>query len=261
MGSFNYTKLGLMFFIIGMIMAIVATVPLLFMVQDLLTATDVSSLNNMSGLIGIVVLGIVGFIGLIFYLVGYILMGVGGIAYREYGDKHRKFLLISLIILIITIILTVIQVIIQMMAVGGAASTKDLSGLVIIYYTPIITAIIGGLFYLFLLHELEDIKGKIILYLYYGITIAIASSIAFLNISNFATWREKTLLLINDTSMSGTFMGMDFGTLNAQNTINQAISIEATKYAAYGSIPSIFLFVALVLAYLRINKGVLKPIP
>ena len=146
MGNTNYTKFGLIFFIVGSILVMVSTIPLLFLVQDLFNMTDVSATADFSSLIGVLVLAIVGFIGLIFYLVAYILMCVGGIGYREYGEKHRKFLLISLIILISTMVLTIIQAIYQMTTVGNAASTGDLSGIKNIYYLPIVTGIIGGFF-------------------------------------------------------------------------------------------------------------------
>ena len=263
MGNTNYTKLGLIFFIVGMILALIAAIPLLFMMQDFMNISNITSISDASGLLAtIVILGILGFIGLVLYLVAYILMCVGGIAYREYGDKHRKFLLITLIILISLIVVAIIQGILQMMAVGAAASSNDLSGLVNIYYLPVATAIFGGLFYIFLIHELSDIKGRIMLYIYYGSSIAITVIIAVLNIINFDNWAANTMKLIEESnSGSGFLMGMDIGSLNAQNTINQAFSIETMKYSAYSIIPSIFIFIALILAFYRIHRGELKPIP
>lgn len=261
MENFNYTKFGLIFWIVGYIMSLIATIPLLFLIQDLFNITDPSTLTDFSGLIAILVLAIVGFIGLVFYLVAYILMCVGGIGYREFGEKHRKFLIISFIIFIILIVLNIVTSVYQMMVVGDAASTGDLSGIVNIYILPIAATIVGGLFYVFILHELEDLKGKVVLYIMLGCTIAIAVITAFFQYSNFDVWAANVAELLSESTVSGSIFGMDLGTQNAQNIINQAIATEAYKYTIYGAIPMVLQFVAMILAFYRIKIGDLKSVP
>ena len=116
-------------------------------------------------------------------------------------------------------------------------------------------------FYVFILHELEDFKGKIVLYMAFISAVAIAVIVAFLNISNFDAWATNTVKLIEESSVSGTFFGMDLGTQNAQNIINQAIATEGYKYIAYGIIPMILQFIALIIPFYRIRTGELKQNP
>jgi len=260
MGNFNYTKFGLIFWIVGSILALIATIPLLFFIQDLLNMTDVSTLTDFSGLIAILILAIVGFIGVVFYLVAYILMCVGGIGYREFGEKHRKFLFISLIILITIIVLNIVSAVYQMMTVGNAASTGDLSGIVNIYILPIAATIVGGLFYVFLLHELEDFKGRIVLYVMLGCTIAIAIVIAFLQYSNFDAWAANVDKLIANLPPSSTIMGIS-SSQSPETVINQAVATEGYKYTIYSIIPMFLQFAAMILAFFRIRSGALKPVP
>ena len=259
MSNINFTKLGLIFFIVGMILALVAVVPILFVIQDIINLS--SSAEILSNLIVVFVFALLGLIGAVFYLVGYILMGVGGVYYKEFGEKHKKFIIISFIILLIVIILTIVHTVFQIILVSQAASSLDLSGLVNIYIMPVILAVFNGLFFVFLLFELQDIKGKIILYLYLGSSIGMASIIALLNIINFESWVSNTQQLLESISSNSSsfLMSLNLGTLEAQNIINQAISVEALKYAPYSTIPSIFIFIALIYTFYRFKKGFLVP--
>jgi len=257
MSKFCFTKLGLLFFIIGMIMVLLTILPLLAFIQD------ISIGQNLPILIG---LAIIGFIGLIFYLVAYILMCIGGIVLREFGDKHRKFLLISLIILIIMIVVSVIQSAYQYMTISSIANEAisagnfDYSPIKNVMYFSIVTSIISGLFYVFILHELENKIGKIILYVAYISSIVISIVITYLFISVFDSWSAQISDLIANSGSSGSIFDQSIGNWNALNKISQGLSNEITKYSIYSIIPSILWLIAMIIPFYRIHSGELQKV-
>jgi len=250
MSSFNYTKTGLLIFIIGIILVLVSMVPLLFMIGDILSGASPTII------FGILAVAIFAFIGYILYLIGYIFMLIGGIYYKEYGEKHRKFLIYSLIMLLVLIIVVIIQTVYQSMIMFSVAASGDYTPILNIFYFSVVMTIISGLFYIFLLHELQEKIGKIILYVAFVVSIIISAVTAYLFVSNFETF----LALLSDlaessSSMSGSIMGQDLGTLTAASQISQQLSSELTKYSVFGIIPSILWFIAIVLPFYRMHTG------
>ena len=247
-----FTKFGLIFFIVGMIMVLSSTFPLLAFINDIIAGQNLPLLF---------ILAIFAFMGLIFYLVGYILMCVGGIAYREFGEKHRKFLLISLIILIIVIVISLIQSIYQSFTIYNIRSVYLQNGLFdlspmknIMYFSVAVTAV-SGLFYVFILHELENKIGKILIYVSYISSIVFSILTVYFFISYFDTWSSQLSEILSNSESSMSIFGQSY-----QDTIQitQGLTNEITKYSVFGIIPSILWLIAMIIPLYRIIIGDLK---
>ena len=255
MGYFNFTKSGLLLFIIGNALVLLATIPILFLFGDFLVG------SNLAILLG---LAIFGFIGVILYLIAYIFMCIGGIYYKEYGDKHKKFMIFTLIIILIVVVIAIVQAVYQMSITMSIASTVsgsdisslDLSPLKNIFYFQIVTAIFSGLFYVFLLHELEEKIGKFLLYIAYSVSILTTSVIVYLSVANFDTWAQLVIDLVeSQTSSSSSFFGTNLNSLGATSTIAQELSNQITKYSVFGIIPGILWLIAMILPFYRMQTG------
>ena len=131
----------------------------------------------MPGAIG----GLLGLIGLILIIVGR----------KDYGEKHSKFTIYSLIIFITSIIISVVLSALQSLTSLGQSISFDFSNILLtIAIQTIITAILSGLMYLFLLYHLENRIGRYILFaavftsIFFGFVIAIYN---YLNLSELFT--------------------------------------------------------------------------
>ena len=101
----------------------------------------------------------------------------------------------------------------------------------------------SGLFYLFLLHELENKIGKIILYTAFITSIVISIITAYMIASNF------------DTLMSSILEAQSSGGFQSATSLSQNFSSEITKYGALGIIPNTLWLVAMILPFYRMHTG------
>ncbi len=174
----NNTEKGLKVLIIGLILSIL---------DGFLTFFS----NNLKGLEALVLNGLSGIIGpisFILFIIGIILLFIGR---KEFGDKHKKFVTWSLILFIISIIIAVFLVIYIVFSIFSAFSSvstldgdintnfiKDLFFNIILI--TVIAGIIDATYHLLMVHQLENKKGKTILYAAFIVTIITVLSVVII---------------------------------------------------------------------------------
>jgi len=234
----NYTKNGLIFLIIGMIISMIST-GLLGVYQFLTPDESVSNLFSMIGF------GIIGGIGGLLILVGGVLFLIGR---KEFGERHQKFVLYAVIIFIVGIIISSVVggigtfITISQSMVNGSETDISWVGYSILTST-IIGSITGSLAYVFALYELEDKNGKRILYLAFIVSIIITIIIGFFSIGAIEA-------MIADISSGGS--STDF-------TSSFTYTSQITQYSSLGIISNILWLITLYIPYNRIKKGELVP--
>jgi hypothetical protein len=221
----NNTQKGLLILIIGISVGIITNISL-FLLTD-----------NLPGVLALALVGIIGVIGGLLTLVGLILIVVGR---REYGEKHSKFAIYAAVIFVLSIVFaTVFSIMISMI---NFISNSPTNTNIILLQTPI-TSTIGGLVYVFLLYELEDKNGKIVLFLAFIATI-LAS--IFITVGMMSLYEElMSSIAVGETSFANTF-----------DYIN-----KMSRTGIYSIISSGLLLIALILPYNRIKSGELVPTP
>ena len=221
----NNTQKGLLILIMGISVGIIANISL-FLLTD-----------NLPGVLTLILVAILGGIGGLLTLIGLILIVVGR---REYGEKHSKFAIYAAVIFVLSIVIAAVFSI--MISMINFISNSPTNTNIILLQTPI-TSTIGGLVYLFLLYELEDKNGKIVLFLAFIATI-IASILITVDVMSL--YEElMSSIAAGETSLT--------------NTFNYISKISRT--GIYGIISSGLLLIALILPYNRIKSGELVPTP
>ena len=191
--------------------------------------------DNLPGVLALILVAIIGGIGGLLTLMGLILIVVGR---REYGEKHSKFAIYAAVIFVLSIVIAAVFSI--MISMINFISNSPTNTNIILLQTPI-TSTIGGLVYLFLLYELEDKNGKIVLFLAFIATI-IASIL--ITVDAMSLYEElMSSIAAGETSLT--------------NTFNYISKISRT--GIYGIISSGLLLIALILPYNRIKSGELAP--
>jgi hypothetical protein len=184
-------------------------------------------------LLNIFFTGLIGGIGGLLILLGGLLIIIGR---REFNEKHQKYTIYALFIAISNFIVVMILTLILLFL--------KVIGDTMVYAIPsIISAIIGTLAFIFLLYELEDQKGKKILYCAYITSILISILIFFLStgpINEFFGSYE-----IGNTNLPSVF-----------KTTSNLGRFEILNVLSYA-----FLFFAVQLPYKRISSGELIPKP
>ena len=221
----NNTQKGLLILIMGISVGIITNISL-FLLTD-----------NLPGVLTLILVAILGGIGGLLTLIGLILIVVGR---REYGEKHSKFAIYAAVIFVLSIVIAAVFSI--MISMINFISNSPTNTNIILLQTPI-TSTIGGLVYLFLLYELEDKNGKIVLFLAFIATI-IASILITVDVMSL--YEElMSSIAAGETSLT--------------NTFNYISKISRT--GIYGIISSGLLLIALILPYNRIKSGELVPTP
>jgi hypothetical protein len=159
---------------------------------------------------------------------------------REYGEKHSKFAIYAAVIFVLSIVIAAVFSI--MISMINFISNSPTNTNIILLQTPI-TSTIGGLVYLFLLYELEDKNGKIVLFL------------AFI-----ATIIASILITVDAMSLYEKLMSsIAAGETSFTNIFDYISKISRT--GIYSVIGSGLLLIALILPYNRIKSGELVPTP
>ncbi len=228
------TQKGLLFVIIGLIITTIYGVLLSIssFVTEGFNATIIRS-----------ILGIISFIGSIIVIIGAILFLLGR---KEFGEIHQKNVTRAAIVFLINMIVVIILVVIMSFMVYSAISTSSIEGIFgsvtpFIIITTIITAFLGGLMYYFSLIELQDEKGKIILFTAIFVSIAISIVLSFYI-----------------TGMLGEIFG-SISTNNISNYSSFALTQNLGKISVIGVIPNLLFIYALYIPYKRIKEGELVP--
>jgi len=240
MSNYNLTKLGLIFLIIGMIMGIIPTGIFYFV--------------NPNNFISTIVLGVVAGIGAIFIFVALIIMWVAGIGLKEYGQKHSKFCLISLILFLVAIGAVLAGSFITAFSMVDSTASGSYSGYKTTYLLGPVSATFMGLVYLFLLHEIEDTYGKIVLYLSFIIMIVVSCIIAYIGYIGFDEWLSG--LNFSSSSTMNTIISS-----STTNSFSTAFTERSNQLNIYSIIPNILFLASAILPLSRILSGNLKIIP
>ncbi len=223
----NNTKTGLLLLIIGSIIGIIS---------NIIFAVNQSSLNFLSsiGAIG----GLMSFIGIIFLIMGR----------KEFGERHRKFVIIAIVLFVLSIVIPVIIVaasVFVYVTQSMSAGDIDLSFVRNIFYIIPIASIIGSIAYFLLLYELENKIGKIVL------VIAIVTSAAI----------SGVLAVSIGEAFEDSFGSIDYENLEPTeySEITSEFSQKISTSGFYGLINGALMIIALYIPYQRISSGELVP--
>lgn len=231
----SYTKNGLLLILIGLIINMIAI--FIFGVYQFFEPVE-----NIYDFSRFIVLGIIGGIGGVLSFVGGILFLIGK---KEFGKKHQQFVIYAIICIVIGLVISIpISIastfILRMFAENGGFS--GFSSAVMI--TPsIISAITGGLAYIFALYELEDDTGRKILYFAFVISILISVIIAFSSLSAI-----EEIIDVADEITSPEDISMLSSSM-----------LTLTQYSIFAAIISLLWAIAVYIPYKRINDGELVP--
>jgi len=255
----NYTKRGLLFLMISVIISIIATV-FIFFVWNSINLESISSENLANLLIAIIPPVIVSAIGGILALVGAIFIYMGK---DEFGEKHARYIKYALILVVISILFGIISGVISSFIQYSSTSytifgTTDTSQLLenlrvsfaVSSITTVIGAMIGGLIWVFGLYQIENDIGKKILITAYISMIIVAIAVA---ISSFLFFTEfSNSILAEDLADTQTTSQL----LSSMQYLGDTLTISVIG----GIIQSSLLFVAIYIPYKRIDSGELTPV-
>jgi len=223
----SYTKIGLLLLILGGILGIISNIA--FSLAGNLAIT----LSVLSG-IG----GLCSFIGIILLIVGR----------KEFGEKHRKFVVYALILFILSIIIPVIIIAAVTFSYvsQGISGGVDVSFMQNIFFIIPFAAILGGLAYVLLLYNLENDIGRRILFVAFVVAV-ITSIIISLNIG---------------PAFEETIGSIDFETASQQDIseVTTEFSQKISTSGIYGLANGVLMLIALIIPYKRITSGELIPI-
>ena len=214
----NKTKTGLLLLIIGIILGIISN-SIFFIDSNI--AIGVSAL---------------GAIGSLLIFIGIILMILGR---KEYNERHRKFVVISLGLFILSIVLSSIIFVVGFLIAIVEEDTAPIGNAM--YAIPI-ASIIGGLVYVFLVYELEDKNGKIILLSAFILTIMISTFVA-INIKPIFEEEIGSIIISQNVSQE------------ELNEISTTVSQRVGEMSAFSVIQNVVMLLAFFMAYKRIGSG------
>ena len=223
----NYTKIGLLFLMIGILVGIISNISL-FLTEGKIMA-----------------LSYIGSIGGLFSFIGIILMLVGR---KEYGEMHRKYVIYAIIIFILSIVIGGIfmaMIIYFAVSQGVGGDPGVLSYL--LYIIPI-ASIMGGLSYIFLLYKLETKEGTIVLFVAFIVTIITSIILTITIIPFFEEFLNS--IYSNFGEMSSTEM----------TSLTTEFQQKISSSGIYGVINNILLLIAIYIPYRRIASGELVPV-
>lgn len=234
----NYTKNGLFFILIGLLIGLIGSIVsgIYALVSSLDTITDVA------GYLGVAMFGVIG--GILMF-VGAILLIIGR---KEFGPKHQKFIIYAIIIFIIGIVVSSvvggISVFLSISSSISEGTSFNPSGIsTFIFIAAVIGSITGGIAYILALYELEDKKGRLVLYTAFIISIVIAALIGM-----------STADLMTDIYSN---IGSDPSSYNLTSAFSMQSPIS--KYTILGAVSNAFWAFAVYLPYKRIKEEELVP--
>jgi hypothetical protein len=262
----DYTKNGLKILMIAIIVTTIGTIVLSLLLHNFFNTIvqEEMSIDIVMNMFFTIIPGtiIVGIGGLLL-LIGAILLLVGR---KEFGEKHQKFITYALVIWVISF---VIGIILGAMGEFMSSSTSSFS----VFSTPdtseiissintaaiinaasgIISAVLGGLVWVFGLYHLEDKKGKNVLFGAYAATIATA---VISNVYILAFYDD----LIKSEIFQSAINSESYTSASQILTLFQGFGDILIIALIGGIITNILLFFAIYIAYQRISSGELVPV-
>ena len=182
---------------------------------------------------------------------------------KEYGEKHRKYVIIAGIIFLISIIFAVLLVVGLVISMFSMASeiqfeqTVDLSFFSYFFLIIPIGAFLNSLFMFFLLYNLEDDIGK--KFLISGIIIAMVVTI-FLSFVTFQIANDW--IIYAEDSINEMIKDPPHFSFTAESEIQDIFNrftSDISSINLIGIIPNVFYLIAIYIPYKRIKSGELKP--
>jgi len=238
----NNTKFGLYLILIGVIISFISSiilVPLFFLLNNV-SFSGISYLLFPSSIISSVG-GILVLIGAIFVIIGR----------KDYGEKHSKYVIYSIIIFITGFALTVIFS--SLIAFFSFSSIMTNGTTNLFGYFGVITmiaSILFGISYVLFLHELLDKKGKIILYALFVIIIVSGVLTSFFITGVFGQIGQTYNNFQQTDILNNTNINSQLFTLGILPIFTQIL----------GFISSLLLIIVIYIAYKRVKTGELKPV-
>jgi len=234
----SYTKNGLLLILIGLLFAAISTLlsGLFFYMIPI---------ENTSNFIGYILSASFGGIGGLISLIGAILLIAGR---KEFGEKHQKYIIYALVIFIAGMIISGVIVgigifftISDYMTEASAISNTNLAP--VVFISTVVGAITGGLTYVFALYELENKKGRYVLYAAFILSVVIA---IIIGVFSMGLIDELYSDILTDPS------SMDFSS-------SFTFSSNISEYSIFGAISSVLWIIAVYIPYKRIKDGDLVP--
>lgn len=234
----NYTKNGLLLILIGMILGIIGSI----VTGTYALVFSMDTITDIAGYLGVAVFGAV---GSILMFVGAILLIIGR---KEFGPKHQKNIIYAIVIFIVGLVIAGIvggiSVFISVSSSLSEGGTFDPSGIsTFILISTIIGSITSGIAYMLAFYELEDKKGRMVLYAAFIVSVVIASVIGM-----------STADLMSEVYAN---MGSDPSSYNFSSAFSMETPIS--KFTILGAISNAFWALAVYLPYKRIKDGELVP--
>lgn len=220
----SYTKTGLLLLLVGMILGLIANVTLFFV--SFLTS------GSLSDLIPMMISALIAGTGGLLMLIGGLLIIIGR---KEFGEKHQKYAIYAIVIFVVNIVITsVLSFSLNMMSLFGGESL-----FMVTIIPTVVSAIIGGLVYIFLLHELENQNGRYALFAAYFAAIAVS-----------------VVTALYTAGMFEAFFGSAF-----DPDISSTMSFVArtSRISILSLIHGVLLLIAAYIPYNRITSGELIP--
>lgn len=228
----NHTKTGLLLLIIGFGLAIL---------EELISFST-------SGLVDL------SFSGWII-LIGMILMFVGR---KEFGKRHQKFVIISIILFLISFIMTIIFAGYLIFSVYSAVSNSsfdslssiDFSFMKNIFLIAPIAAVLGGLTNIFLVYDLEDRRGVIILFTAFFVLIVTSMYILITGAAIVEEWTNE----VQDALENRNYLIPP-----EIETVTDTFKTKLSQTSIVAIFSNLLFLIAFMIPYQRIKSGELTP--
>jgi len=181
-------------------------------------------------------ISILGSLGSILIFIGIILMILGR---KEYNERHRKFVVISLGLFILSIVLSSI---IFVIGITIALVEKDVASIGNSFYAIPIVSIIGVLAYVLLVYELEDKNGKIVLISAFILTIMVS---IFLAINVQSAFEEAFGSITISEELN----------IEEMTELSNTFSKKLGELGAFSVIHNLVMLFAFIMSYKRVDSG------
>jgi len=258
-----FTKNGLLFLIIMQVLTLISV----FLLYGLYFSYDFGNITtfDFNSLFMIIPSAAIGGIGGLIGLIGALFLLLGR---KEFGEKHSKFIIYAIIIFIIGIVVNVIlvsSVVFMSMFSSDLSSLADSSTsleffqnsnfITITFLSAPISAIFGGLTWLFGLYNLEDKRGRIYLFSAVICSICINIITAILSIIYYNNW-------VNSAAFEEFIESASTSSVTLSSTMSAYTWLGATGVVSLigGLVAGILFILALYNPYKRISSGEFVPI-
>jgi len=240
MGNTDFTKYALILLMVGIILLIV---------EEIILFASYGQFD----------LSFSGF----FALIGLILMFLGR---KEYGEKHRKFVIYAGVIFLITVVFFVIYfiglfvTIMNAVEVIGDQQPVDLGFFHSIFLVAPIGGFLGALYQFFLVYHLENETGKKLLYMVFFSFIIFTLAFSYHGYQVSQEWIPKVENTINGYIEDPPLFLMSYSIENDFEELTKEFYGKLSMIGVFTIVPNILLLIAIYIPYKRISSGELQTV-